>query len=88
MASEVRKWVQLLPDLITGPELASEDYVIKQDALVGAIQASGDSILQILQPLEHYLTTESDTPRTRALAVLAKVTSPGGLIILACCILP
>jgi hypothetical protein len=66
-------WVLQLPELITGPELSSDDYAAKEEALITAIRSSGDSILQILQPLGHYLTTENDTPRSKAASLLAKV---------------
>ena len=68
-------WVVLLPELITGPELSSEDYASKEQALVTAVRSSSDTILQILQPLGHYLTTENDTPRSKAASLLAKVIS-------------
>lgn len=68
-------WVILLPELITGPELSSDDYASKEQALVTAVRSSGDTILQILQPLGHYLTTENDTPRSKAASLLAKVIS-------------
>ena len=65
-----------LPDLITGPELSSSDYTAKESALVAAIRSSGDGILQILQPLGHYLIAENDTPRGKATHLLAKVRIP------------
>ena len=66
-------WVAELPDLITGPELSATDYSSKEWHILAAIRSSGEKILQILQPLGHYLTTESDTPRAKAVSLLAKV---------------
>ena len=66
-------WVVQLPELITGPELSSSDFQAKEAALIASIRSSGDGILQILRPLGSYLTTESDTPRSKAASLLAKV---------------
>jgi hypothetical protein len=66
-------WILQLPELITGPELSSDDYAAKEESLISAIRSSNDTIVQILQPLGHYLTTENDTPRSKAASVLAKV---------------
>lgn len=66
-------WVVQLPELITGPELSAGDYDSKEWLIISAIRSSGDKILQILHPLGHYLTTESDTPRSKAVSLLAKV---------------
>ena len=67
------QWVVLLAHLIAGPELSQNDFTEKEAALVSEIKASGESILQILRPLGQYLTTESDTPRSKAVVLLAKV---------------
>ncbi len=66
-------WVLQLPELITGPELSSDLYAAREESLIAAIRSSGDSILQILQPLGHYLITENDTLRSKAASLLAKV---------------
>jgi hypothetical protein len=68
-------WVAQLGPLISGPELDENELIAQEAAVVAGVRASGDGILAVLQPLGAYLTTENDTPRAKAIALLAKVHS-------------
>lgn len=66
-------WVILLPDFINGPEVSNDQFSAQEQELIDTIRASGDHLLQILQPLGPYLTTENDTSRSKATILLGKV---------------
>lgn len=73
-------WVLHLPTLLSGPELAEDQRARGEKEVVTAIRAAHVSILQFLQPLGSYLTTESDLPRAKALNLLAKVNSNSSIL--------